>query len=161
MAAGKTTLGRRVALELRVPFVDTDALIVAQHGPIADIFAARGVEAFRALEFDVIREALARPASVIALGGGAVTYEPTRRLVAERAVRVFLDVPQPALLARLLRSRTPRPVLGGEPTAQRVAELMALREPLYREAEFTVQGGRRSKAALAREIAERLRARAT
>jgi shikimate kinase len=157
MAAGKSTIGRHVARELALPFVDTDALIAERHGPIHEIFAREGDAAFRGYEFDVVRGVLAGPPAVVALGGGAVTHEPTRALLAERALRVYLEVPVPSLLARLRKARTIRPVIGEEPTAERVRALLAQREPLYREAELTVRGARRSKRALAREIAERVR----
>jgi shikimate kinase len=158
MAAGKSTIGRRLAHELTIPFVDTDDLIVARNGAIADLFARAGEAAFRAAEFEAVREALDGPAAVIALGGGAVTYEPTRRLLAERALRVYLDIAIETLVMRLRRSRTVRPILGPEPTAERVRELLAAREPLYREAEIVVGGPRRSKTAFAREIAAHIRA---
>jgi shikimate kinase len=157
MAAGKSTIGKHLARELALPFADSDALIVERHGPIEDIFAREGSEAFRQYEFEAIRLLLDGPRAVVALGGGAVTHEPTRALVAERALRIYLEVPVPSLLARLRHSHAIRPVLGGNPTAASVRELLALREPLYREAELTVHGARRSRRALAREIAERVR----
>jgi shikimate kinase len=157
MAAGKTTIGMLLAAELGVPFVDTDALVIARHGPIAEIFAHGGEPAFRALECEAVREALDGPRSVIALGGGAVMHEPTRALLAARALRVYLELPAEVLLGRLTRSRAVRPVVGRAPTLERVRELMAAREPLYRESELVVPGPRRSRAAYAREIARRVR----
>jgi shikimate kinase len=157
MAAGKSTIGRFVANELGVPFVDTDELIVARHGPIPALFERSGEAGFREAELQAVLEALERPRCVIALGGGAVTHPPTRAALAERAVRVYLDVPAETILARLRRSPTVRPVVGREPTLERVRELMALREPLYRESELVVRGPRRSKLAYARAIVERLR----
>lgn len=157
MAAGKTTIGRYLARELDLPFIDTDALIVARHGPIATIFTELGEATFRSYEHDAILEALAGAPSVVALGGGAVTDEGTRRLVAARAYRVFLDVPAEILATRVRRSPTLRPVVGKTPTTTRIRELLAQREPLYREADYTIPGARRSKLALAREIAELIR----
>ncbi len=157
MAAGKSTIGRFVARELGLPFVDTDDLIVARHGPIAELFARDGEAGFRAAELDAVVEALAGPRSVIALGGGAVTHAPTRAVLAEGALRVYLEVPPETILARLRRSRTVRPVVGRAPTIERVRELLALREPLYRDCDLTVRGPRRSKLAYARAIVESLR----
>jgi shikimate kinase len=158
MAAGKSTIGRQLALELGVPFIDTDDLIVARNGAVADVFARDGEAGFRVVELEAIREALDGPDAVIALGGGAVTHEPTRRLLAERTLRVYLDIAVDTLVTRLRRSRTVRPILGPAPTEERVRELLALRDPLYREADIVVEGPKSSKTAYAREIAERIRA---
>ncbi len=159
MAAGKTTIGRFVARELGLPFVDTDDLIVARHGPIPDLFERVGEAGFRDAELEAVREALAAPRSVIALGGGAVTHAPTRAVLAERALRVYLEISPETIVARLRRSRTVRPVVGHAPTLERVRELLALREPLYQASELVVHGPRRSKIAYARAIVERLRER--
>lgn len=158
MAAGKTTVGRHLARELQIPFVDTDDLIVARSGPIAELFARGGETAFREAELEAVREALAGPPSVIALGGGAVTFAPTQALLAERALRVYLEVPAETLTTRLRRSRTVRPLVGPAPTVERVRELLALREPAYRAAEVTVRGPHRSKLAFARDIVRAIQA---
>jgi len=157
MASGKTTIGKLLAGELGVSFVDTDDVIVARHGSIAELFAREGEAGFRAAELEAVREVLERPACVIALGGGAVTHEATRALLGGRTLRVYLDVPAETILARLRRSRTVRPVVGARPTLQRVRELFAQREALYRESDLVVAGPRRTKRAFARAIAERLR----
>jgi shikimate kinase len=158
MAAGKSTIGRRVARELNLPFVDSDAAIIERYGPIPEIFAQFGDAGFRGKEFELVQHALDGPPAVLALGGGAVTHEPTRRLLAERTVRVFIDVPIRTLLARLTRSRVARPMLGERVDSERVQALWKAREPLYREAEITVEASRGSQAALAREIAARVKA---
>src|SRR5690606_15424444 len=76
MAAGKTSVGRRVARRLGVAFVDTDKRIVATHGPIPAIFAEHGEAHFRDLERAAVAEALSE-GGVISLGGGAVTQADT------------------------------------------------------------------------------------
>jgi shikimate kinase len=159
MGAGKSTLGKRLALELNVPFVDTDAAIVARHGPIARIFEREGEAAFRQREFEAVLAALDGPPGVLALGGGAVTHGATSARVAERTLRVYLDVPLPVLVRRLSRSRTVRPVLGTTSVAERVEALLAERAPLYREADLVVKAGERSRLVVVREIAELVRAR--
>jgi shikimate kinase len=158
MAAGKSTIGRRLARELGRPFVDTDELVVAARGSIADIFAREGATVFRSYELEAVREALAGEPAVVALGGGALTYAPTRELVAERARCVYLHVPAAVLLQRLRRAHTVRPVLGEGPTSASVRELLQLREPLYRAAEITVRSAGRSRTLIAREIATLVRA---
>ena len=159
MAAGKTSIGKHLARELGVAFIDTDDLLVARHGPISDLFARSGEVGFRAAEYEAVLEALAAPPGVIALGGGAVTHAPTRALLRERALRVYLDVPLDALLARLRRSRNVRPLVGREPDPKTVRALLASREPAYLESDIVVRGPRRSKRAFALEIAARLEAR--
>lgn len=160
MAAGKTTVGRHLARELGFPFIDTDELIVAREGPIQALFARVGEAGFRAAEFEAVRAVLDGPLAVIALGGGAVTHAPTQALLAARALRVYLDVPVETLVARLRRSRTVRPLVGREPTAERVRELLDLREPLYREADLVVRSRHTSKLAYARAIAHAIDDRA-
>jgi len=161
MAAGKSTIGRHLARELGVPFVDTDDLIVARSGPVARLFERAGEAGFRTAELEAVRAALDGPPGVIALGGGAVTHPPTRALLAERALRVYLDVSLDALVARLRRSRTVRPLLGENPSPDRIRELLCAREPFYREADIIVSGPRRSKQTFAREIARRIASHST
>lgn len=158
MAAGKTTVGRHLARELGLPFIDTDDVIVARSGPIAELFARVGEPGFRAAEHAAVREVLAGPLAVIALGGGAVTHAPTQALLAASALRVYLEIPPETLAARLRRSRTVRPLVGPAPTVERVRELLALREPLYRTADVIVGGPHPSKLAFARAIVAALRA---
>ncbi len=158
MGAGKSTIGRRLARELELPFSDSDELIVARHGPIETIFARDGSAAFREYEYAAVRDLLGGTPAVVALGGGAVTHQPTRDLLARSALRIYLEVPLDALIARLRRSRTVRPVIGEAPTRTTVRALLESREPLYREAEIVVHAARRSKSELAREIAAAVRA---
>jgi shikimate kinase len=160
MAAGKTTIGRYLARELGVGFVDTDDEIVARHGPIAQLFSQSGESGFRAAELEAVRAVLAGPPCVIALGGGAVTHGPTRELLRDRALRVYLEIPVESLVARLNRSPTIRPLVGERATLERVRELLEPREPIYLESEIVVRGPRRSKREFALAIAERVRERA-
>lgn len=140
MAAGKSTIGKRLARELGLPFVDTDAEIVAGHGPLEDIFAREGEGSFRVYERNVVAAALLGEPKVISLGGGAITHAPTRALLEAHALRVFIEAPLRTILARVRRSKTRRPMLGEQPSMRRVRELFALREPYYREAEIVVDG---------------------
>lgn len=87
-AAGKTRVGRRLAKRLDKPFVDTDREIVAEHGPIAEIFATHGEPYFRALERAAVEAALRGGDAVVSLGGGAVLDPRTRADLA--AARVIL-----------------------------------------------------------------------
>jgi shikimate kinase len=158
MASGKSTIGRKLARKLGWSFCDTDALVARNHGPIRTIFAREGEAAFRDYEREAIRTALdnADP-SVVALGGGALTTAANRRILTERAYRVFLKVPAEQILARVRRSRETRPVLGPAPTLARIRELYASRMPDYESADRVVEAARRSDASIIEEIVEWLR----
>jgi shikimate kinase len=125
MAAGKTKIGRRVAKALDVPFIDTDHRIVAEHGPITDIFEQHGEEHFRALERRAVAQALTEQA-VVSLGGGAVLDPETQADLAECSV-VYLSVSARSVGARITGAK--RPLLkGGIADWKRI---YALRRPIY------------------------------
>jgi shikimate kinase len=125
MGAGKTTLGAALAQRLGLPFVDTDDVIAARHGPIADIFASAGEATFRDLEEDAIRETLTGPQAVVSLGGGAVETPAVRDLLAGHEV-IWLRISLQDALARLGDDPS-RPVLNSANLAAR----FAARQPLY------------------------------
>jgi shikimate kinase len=133
MASGKTSLGKRTAAALGVPFVDCDAEIERQEGrTVAEIFAADGQAAFRALEERMIAELVAAPGPrVVATGGGAVLSGATRERLRASAVVVWLRA-APALLASRARPDGSRPLLADDPrgTMERLARE---RGPLYAE----------------------------
>jgi shikimate kinase len=104
-AAGKTRIGKRVARLLGVPFVDTDKLIVAAHGPIPDIFASKGEPHFRSLERAEVVRALSAEA-VVSFGGGAVLDPETQRDIAALPV-VLLTVQPHAVESRLGNGKRP------------------------------------------------------
>ncbi len=151
MAAGKTSLGKRVARELGIPFVDTDAVFVRQHGAITDFFAAHGEPEFRRIEAEVIADELAVPGGrIVALGGGAVLTESTRRLLASHPV-VLLMTTQAAVLRTANIAR--RPLLRDDPNAW--GRILEERRPLYEEvADVTYRTDRATKEQLARRVAQ-------
>jgi len=127
--AGKSTVGRLLAERLGVGFRDTDDDVEAAAGqPIADIFIDHGEEHFRRLEVDAVRRALAEHDGVLALGGGAVIDDGSRRLLAGRAV-VWLEVGL-ADAARRVGLARDRPVLSLNPRKQ-LHQLLDARRPLY------------------------------
>lgn len=122
--AGKTRLGKRIARLLDVPFIDTDKTIVAEHGAIAEIFAAHGEPYFRALERAHVTRALGEGA-VVALGGGAVLDADTQRDLAEHRV-VQLSVSAEAVAQRIAGDK--RPLVNG---VDAWSALVEKRLPIY------------------------------
>ena len=149
MAAGKTSVGRRVARRLGVAFIDTDKRIVAAHGPIPAIFEEHGEAHFRALECAAVAEALSE-GGVISLGGGAGTEAATRDLLAEHPV-VFLTVSPDAVADRLRGSN--RPLLAGEDPLERWKKIFEERRGWYaEESSATFDTSRRPMQKIADEI---------
>lgn len=105
MGAGKTKIGKRVARALDVRFIDTDKVIVADHGPITEIFETQGEPAFRALERNAVATAL-KETAVISLGGGAVLDPDTQRDLDGLTV-VLLTVTAEAVAARIRTDKRP------------------------------------------------------
>jgi len=155
MASGKSTIGRKLARRLGWRFVDTDALVVAEHGPIAEIFGSEGETAFRRYERAAVDAALHSPErSVVALGGGALTVAATRALVHENAYCVFIRVSPEQILARIRRSREVRPVLGARPSLASIRALYERRMADYARAELAIEASRRKDREVVAEIAQ-------
>lgn len=112
MGSGKTRIGSRVAKILGAPFVDTDKRIVADHGPIPEIFVSQGEPRFRAIERDVVARALTETA-VISLGGGAILDTETQRDLASHRV-VLLTVSADAVARRVNTDKRPLLKDGGD-----------------------------------------------
>ncbi|MEV8251316.1 shikimate kinase [Microbacterium sp. NPDC076768] len=149
MAAGKTSVGRRVARRLGVQFIDTDKRIVAANGPIPEIFAEQGEAHFRYLELAAVSEALAE-GGVISLGGGAVTEEATRTLLKAHHV-AFLTVNEEAVADRIRGNS--RPLLAGEDPVERWKRIFEERRGWYAEvASATFDTSRRPMQKIADEI---------
>ncbi len=149
--AGKTTVGRRLASSLGVPFRDTDADIEATAGkPISDIFVEDGEDAFRAMESSAVAEALSTFDGVLALGGGAVLAAPTREALGGHTV-VYLTVELTDAVARVGLGAG-RPLLTLNPRAT-LKYLLDQRRPLYEQvAIVTVRTDGRTPEDIAAEI---------
>jgi shikimate kinase len=154
--AGKTTIGQAVAALLGVDFTDTDHLIEQRAGkPIPEIFIDDGEPAFRALEREVIAEALTRYDGVLALGGGAVLDEGTRAALREHTV-VFLSVELSDAVKRVGLGAG-RPLLNLNPRAT-LKYLLEQRRPLYASvATHTVATDARDPEEIAVELAALLK----
>ncbi len=156
MAAGKSTVGELLAERIGWPFVDTDTLIERDRGAIAAVFAHEGERAFRGYECEAVAEAVARDERcVIAVGGGALTHEPTNALLAQRTFRVFLEACEQEIAQRL-RDAPVRPMLGFEPSVEAISAMYRDRLPLYRESELTVDCNGMRPLAVARRVEELL-----
>jgi shikimate kinase len=138
MGAGKSSIGRRVAARLAIPFVDADAEIeLAADMTIAEIFAVHGEPYFRAGEARVIARLLERGPQVLATGGGAFMNAQTRAALQEKAVSVWLKADLD-VLTRRLRRRNDRPLLKTDDPVATLPNLLQMRDPIYATADVTV-----------------------
>ena len=141
MGAGKTKIGRRLAVRLNLPFFDSDTEIEAAAGEtIEEIFRNRGEAVFRDGERRVIARLLGQPVHVLATGGGAFMDPATRDLIAQRGVSVWLRADLDVLLARVAR-RNSRPLLQRQDPRSVLAELIERRHPIYAEADVVIDSG--------------------
>jgi shikimate kinase len=141
MGAGKSSVGRRLAKRLGLPFFDADQEIEkAADCSIEEIFARHGEAAFRNGERRVIARLLDGPPQVLATGGGAFMDSETRAAIEQRGVSIWLRAELQILLERVLR-RDNRPLLKQGDPEQILRELMAERDPIYAQADLTVTSG--------------------
>jgi shikimate kinase len=133
MGAGKSSVGRRLATRLGMPFVDADTEIESAAGmTIAEIFEKHGEPYFRSGEARVIARLLDQGPQVLATGGGAVMDPHTRELIREKGISIWLRADLGVLLKRTRRR-------GERPLADRIGELLPLREPVYAQSDIVVQ----------------------
>lgn len=133
---GKSSVAPRLARRLEWNWLDSDAEIERRSGrSITEIFASDGESEFRRLESLVLDDALSQTNLVLASGGGAVLSEHNRNRMRAAGPVVWLHVSVPTLVERLSRSHAAerRPSLTGRPIAEEVADVLAMREPLYRQ----------------------------
>src|SRR3954469_11060682 len=138
MGAGKSTIGRRLSVRLRLPFLDADSEIEAAAGmSIPDIFETHGEPHFRDGEARVIARLLDGGAAVIATGGGAFMREETRSRIRAKAVSLWLKADADIILKRVKR-RADRPLLQTADPAATIGRLIGEREPVYQHADITI-----------------------
>ena len=157
MGAGKTTIGRHLASVLRMPFIDTDQLIEDRCGAdIPWIFDVEGEEGFRKRELKVLEDVCTGSAAIVATGGGIVMAEQNRHLIKSSGLTVYLHATLEQQLERTSKDRN-RPLLNGEDPEQVLRELIAVREPHYRElADIVYQTDNRNPRNTASEIARQI-----
>lgn len=139
MGAGKSAIGRMVAQQLKVSFIDTDVEIErVSRMTIAELFATYGEEEFRALETRVVKRLLRGGPKVISTGGGAFINDNTRRHITRGSVSLWLKADIEVLWERV-NKRDHRPLLKTENPKATLAALMEKRYPIYAEADLTIE----------------------
>ena len=138
MGAGKSSIGRKLALTLNVPFVDADIEIeAAARMTIPEIFSIHGEPYFRDGEARVIARLLEGGPQVLATGGGAFMREDTRRAIGAKGISIWLKADYDVLVRRI-RRRTDRPLLKTDNPAATMKALIEERYPVYAQADITV-----------------------
>ena len=140
MGVGKSSVGRRLAARLAIPFVDADMEIEKAAGmSIADIFSHQGEAYFRSGEARVIARLLEGGPQILAAGGGAFMNPNTRDLVRAKGVSVWLKAEIDVLLRRTSKRRNDRPLLQTADPGETLRALMVEREPVYAQSDLIVQ----------------------
>jgi shikimate kinase len=151
MGVGKTTIGRKLAKALKLPFIDTDNLISDEHGPIPAIFEERGEPTFRRLEEAALEKAIAE-AAVVATGGGAVISALSRKRLKEVTV-IYLSTDGKHIVSRLKNGNRPL-IQNGVEDWRRIYEE---RKPLYVEtADFEINTSGQPISASIQDIIKKL-----
>jgi shikimate kinase len=159
MGAGKSSVGRRLAARLGIPFVDADIEIEKAAGmTITEIFAAHGEPYFRAGETRVIARLLESGPQVLATGGGAFMNADTRSTIRVKGISVWLRATL-EVLSRRIKRRSDRPLLTNADPVETLRRLMDERYPVYAEADLTVESRDVPHEAIVDEIIEGLRGR--
>jgi shikimate kinase len=140
MGVGKSSVGRRLAARLAIPFTDADSEIEKAAGmTIAEIFARHGEPYFRSGEARVIARLLEGGPQVLATGGGAFMNSDTRALIKLKGISIWLHAEFDVLLRRTSKRRGDRPLLHTDDPPETLRKLLAEREPTYALADLTVQ----------------------
>lgn len=143
MGSGKSTLGRQLAHQLKLEFIDLDRQVEIKAGlSIPEIFTHLGEKKFREIESQVLREVLEGESGIIAIGGGTPCNELNIRVIKQNSVSVYLKISATELTRRLASSPTPRPLLEGktqEEAAKFIADLLHQRETYYNQANLILE----------------------
>jgi shikimate kinase len=157
MGVGKSSIGRRLATRLGIPFVDADAEIEKAAGmSISDIFARDGEAYFRSGEARVIARLLDSGPQVLATGGGAFMNEATRAAIKTKGVSIWLSAEFDVLMRRIAKRKNERPMLQTDDPEETLRQLIAVRDPVYALADLTVQSREVPHDSIVAEIAAAL-----
>jgi shikimate kinase len=156
MGAGKTSVGRILAKNLEMSFVDLDETIEKELGmKIPEIFSTHGEEFFRDAESKLLRAVAQRGGQVIATGGGVVLREENWEVMEREGVTIYLKAPAVVLYNRV-KNNTSRPLLQVDNPFEKVQELLSTRIPLYEKADLIVDTEHITSQEIVKEIIEKL-----
>lgn len=156
MGCGKTTVGKKLSKRLRVPFVDMDHYIEQKAGcNISEIFSQMGEDVFRDMEYECAKELSKIGGTVIATGGGALTFERNQQALRQNG-RIILLNPPLSILRRRLSGDITRPLLNRPDRDAAMKELYEKRLPIYKKASDIVVPAKGSPNAVCMEILEAL-----
>ena len=138
MGTGKSKIGRRLATELRMGYLDTDELIEERgKDSISAIFKKKGEEYFRRLETKVVKEVALLDNFVISTGGGVVLRDENIKVLKKNALVICLFA-NPEVILKRTKGDEKRPLLKGDDRKERIKELLALRKPYYEKADLKI-----------------------
>ena len=161
MGAGKTSVGRLVAEQLHFDYLDTDELIVSKTGrSIAEIFKTDGEPAFRTLEHQVVGELTNRTKTVIATGGGLPVNPANLASLKAHSLVVCLWA-SPEKIWERVKNQTHRPLLHDPDPQKKIRDLLALREPFYKQADVLLNTELRSVREVTQQVVHQFRLEAS
>jgi len=157
MGTGKTSVGRLVAEQLHFDYLDTDELIQSRTGrPIVEIFSTDGEAAFRKMEQELVGELAARTKTVIATGGG-LPMNPQNLVSLKTHALVVCLWASPEKIWERVKNQTHRPLLHDADPQKKIRELLAAREPFYRQADVLLNTELRSIREVAQQVVHQFR----
>ncbi|MGA2241181.1 MAG: shikimate kinase [Verrucomicrobiota bacterium] len=161
MGAGKTSVGRLVANQLHFDYLDTDDIIQSRTGrTITEIFSAEGEPAFRKMEQELVVELAVRRKTVISTGGG-LPVNPQNLLNLKKHSLVVCLWASPEKIWERVKNQTHRPLLHDADPQKKIRELLAAREPFYRQADVLLNTERRSVREVAQQVVHQFRLEAS
>jgi shikimate kinase len=161
MGTGKTSVGRLVAEQLHFDYLDTDELIQSRAGrTITELFSTDGEAAFRKMEQELVEELAARTKTVIATGGG-LPANPTNLINLKKYALVVCLWASPEKIWERVKSQTHRPLLHDADPQKKIRELLAVREPCYRQADVLLNTELRSIREVAQQVVHQFRLEAS